>query len=119
MNPINASDSSFLQKTSACWLQLIDKISHIFINKLAVLRKKHTFLIKVIPSLLKGYHLAIEHKLMESEIPEPLLENIHTIINLEQEIVPVFNVLDAVGSFCGQLSTNNANQSFPIRNCVT
>lgn len=119
MNPINASDSSFLQKTSACWLQLIDKVSHIFINKLAVLRKKHTFLHKVIPSLLKGYHLAIAHKLMEPEIPEPLLENIHTIINLEEEIVPVFNMLDAVGSFCSQLSANNTNQSFSIRNCVT
>lgn len=119
MNPINASDSSFLQKTSACWLQLIDKISHIFINKLAVLRKKHAFLHKVIPSLLKGYHLAIEHKLMEPEIPKPLLENIHTIINLEEEIVPVFNVLDVVGSFCSQLSINNTHQAFSIRNCVT
>lgn len=119
MKPINTSDSSFLQKSSACWLQLIDKVSHIFINKLAILRKKHTFLHKVIPSLIKGYHLAIEHKLMEDEIPKPLLENIHAIINLEEEIVPVFNILDSIGSFCNQLSINNTNQSFSIKNCVT
>ncbi len=119
MNPINSSDSNFLQKSFACWQQLIDKISHIFVNKLAVLRKKHIFLHKIIPSLLKGYYLAIEHKLMEPEIPGPLLENIHTIINLEEEIVPVFNVLDSVGSFCSQLSINNTHQSFSIINCVT
>ncbi len=114
----NFSDLNLLKKTSTCWLQLIDKVFHIFINKLAVLRKKHLFLHKTIPSLLKGYHLAIEHKLMEPEISEPLLANINTIINLEEEIMPAFRVLDAVGSFCNQLSSNKPHKSFSIKNCV-
>lgn len=114
----NFSDSNLLQKTSTCWLQLIDRVFHIFINKLAVLRKKHLFLHKIIPSLLKGYHLAIEHKLMEPEISKPLLANINTIINLEEEVVPAFRTLDAVSSFCSQLSSNKPYQSLSIKNCV-
>lgn len=119
MNSSTPFNSDLLQKTLICWLKLMNKMSHFFINKLAILKKKHIFLRRIMPSLLKSYHLAIEHKLMEPEIPQPLLENINTIINLEEEFAPAFKVVDLVTSFCSQLSQNNINSSFSMKKIVT
>lgn len=119
MNLNTPFTSNLLQKSLVCWLYLIDKMSHFFINKLATLKKKHIFLHRVMPSLIKSYHLAIEHKLMEPEIPEPLLENINTIINLEEEFAPALKVVDLVSSFCSQLSQNNINSSISMKKIVT
>lgn len=119
MNSSPLSNTNLLQKTLTCWLKLIHKMSHFFINKFAVLKKKHIFLHKVMPSLLKGYHLALEHKLMEPELPQPFLENINTIINLEEEFAPALKIVDLVTSFCSQLSNSNTNSSFSMKSCVT
>ena len=56
---------------------------------------------------------------MEPEIPEPLLENINTIINLEEEFAPALKVVDLVSSFCSQLSQNNINSSISMQKIVT
>ena len=103
-----------LDEYSEAWRRVIDKIDHIFVNKLALLRSKNNDIHKILPKLLEGYRLAIEHKLILSESEQLLDEDLCNAFDLKSEIEPWFNTLDAVHAFCEELfniDTSNRLQS--------
>ena len=115
---IKHDNFKLLLESYFAWRKVIDKMDHIFINKLAILRSKHADLNETIPCLLKGYHLAIEHKLMSPEIDQSLLDDIHNIANLQDETESLFKVLDAVHSFCDKLLDPYMVKPLSAKHCI-
>ena len=112
-------NSKALHESTLSWKKVIDKIDHIFINKLALLRSKNDNLNKVIPDLLKGYHLALEHKLLESNPNQALLDELGKDTDLKSQIEPMFQTLDAVHIFCAELlNTQTTNKTLSAKKCV-
>ena len=80
------------------WFDTTSKISHFLINELAILRDINNHFQQMLPSLFKAYELALEHKLINDEIPIKLLRHyqedensnfemqIHTILQTIKEI---------------------------------
>lgn len=101
MQPINPMD------TAKTWRKIIDKVFHLFGNKLFSLRSISTLLRKTLPSLLKGYQLAVEHQLMEPELNQKLLDSMSNHVRMEDSLNTMIQTMDAVQSACKVLCTTN------------
>lgn len=86
------------------WHQTFGKLSHDIGNKLATIRGKSHFLAGLIPQLQQGYDLAFQNKLIESSIEASDADYLKEAINLEEQVKPVFNLLDAMHAFSTSLN---------------
>ena len=89
------------------WSMAVGELSHSLATKMATLQLKQQGLQKVIPGLLKGYHLAVDHHLMEDEISSKLMRRIDDMQNLDEQVTPMFELLEQFNSYCSQLACHN------------
>lgn len=97
------SNPSYPLDSAKSWRKIIDKVFHVFGSKLLGLTSIDILLKKTLPSLLKGYKLAVEHKLINDEIHPKLLESISQA-NIEACVHPMLETIDNVLSMCKALS---------------
>lgn len=109
--------SNALAQYSQIWQKIVEQIFHIFVNKVAVLRKKQKFLQRMVPSLVKGYHLAVEHKLMAPEIDQRYLDDLDNILNLAKETEPLAQTINSTLSLLNQLVRENVTP-FSVCACI-
>jgi signal transduction histidine kinase len=81
------------------WSMSIEQLSHALSTKMATLQLKAGALQKVIPGLLKGYHLAVDNYLMESELSEKQLKHLEGMQNLDEQILPMFEYLRQLNDY--------------------
>ena len=103
MAPKINPNPSYPLDSAKSWRKIIDKIFHLFGSKLLGLTSIDILLKKTLPSLLKGYKLAVEHKLINDEIHPKLLESISQA-NIEACVHPMLETIDNVLSMCKALS---------------
>lgn len=99
--PINPLD------TAKSWRRIIDKVFHLFGNKLFSLRSINNLLRKTLPSLLKGYQLAVENQLMKPELDQKLLDSMSNHVRMEDSLNTMIQTMDAVQSACKALCTTD------------
>jgi signal transduction histidine kinase len=88
------------------WLSIIRKLSHDLIGDLAMIRQKNKISAGMLPSLLKGYRLAIDNHLMESEVKEKYLDSLDDL-NPESHIAEMIDHMHLLNDYCEQMSLNS------------
>lgn len=117
MNKSVHTDSSL--ESAKSWRHLISTIFHLFGNKLLSISSVNRLLNSTLPDLLKGYNLAIEHKLMEPSIHPKLLESISTQANMDDSINPMLQIMDEVLSMCKSLcNIQNVNNALSVKTLI-
>lgn len=91
-----------LHSIAHAWHLCIGQLSHVLSTKMATLKLKQQAIQKIIPILLKGYHLAVEHHLMTDEINLNLLKRVENIQNLNEQILPMFEMLEQISHYTRQ-----------------
>lgn len=97
-----------LDETEKAWSMSIGQLSHALATKMATLQMKQQGLQKIIPSLLKGYHLAVEHHLIEDTINAKMLNRIEDMQNLDEQLMPMFELLEQLNTYCSQMVGHDA-----------
>ena len=103
MNEQKPSNQSYPLDSAKSWQKIIDKVFHLFGTKLLGITSTDILLKKTLPNLLKGYELAVQHKLIEDEVHPQLLESLSKT-NIEACINPMLETMDGVLSMCKALS---------------
>ena len=91
------------------WENILDKIEHIAVNKLAIIRSINRSTQEALPVLLKAYQVAFEHKLIKDELNfENEKQNLAPEnTDMEPIIGSVFQLFDAIYSFRKKLVDKN------------
>lgn len=108
-NKINA-----LSTIANAWHLTIGQLSHALATKLATLQLKQQGLQKIVPDLLKGYHLAVEHHLMKDSINSNILKRIEAIQNLNEQILPIFELLEQINQYTRQTRHSDSMTTPPL-----
>src|SRR3990167_11095244 len=120
MDEISDSNHDTLLQTELyqAWTRLLGKLSHDLIGDLAMMRQKNKILVGIIPSLLKGYQLAVEHNLMVSEVKE---KHLHAMADLNHEphIAGMIEQIHVLNAWCEALSLNSPeSQNLSAEMCI-
>ncbi|MDP3705941.1 MAG: ATP-binding protein [Legionellaceae bacterium] len=99
MKDIKVNKTNRLGRIAQAWSLSIEQLSHTLATKMATLQLKQQGLQKVIPSLLNGYHLAVEKHLMEDEISSKMLQRIEEMQNLDEQLLPMFKLLEQLNDY--------------------
>lgn len=102
------SNQSYPLDSAKSWQKIIDKVFHLFGTKLLGITSTDILLKKTLPNLLRGYALAVQHKLIEDEVHPQLLESLSKA-NIEDCINPMLEAMDNVLSMCKSLSNPEKN----------
>lgn len=115
-------------KIHKIWHQTFGKLSHDIANKLATIRGKSHFLGKIVPQLQQGYDLAAQNQSIEPSIKADEADYLKEAINLEEQVKPVFDLLDAMYTFSASLAAyekvsatsciQKALDSYPFENNI-
>jgi hypothetical protein len=113
------SEMTILGKLGKAWSGVIGNLAHNLATQMATLRMKQNRLRKLMPSLLKGYHLAVKNGLMDDEISEKHLEIMDAMINLDEQITPMFSLLESLSIYCEQSRPDSKKfQRLSAQQCV-
>ena len=82
--------------------KIFDKIEHVSINKLSIIRSINEAIENILPGLLKAYQIALEQKLIAGEI-DFIEEKISLISDLGATVASMFQLFDTVYSFRQEL----------------
>ena len=119
-NPCKPDKTTVLNSIAKAWFTTIAQLCHALATKMATLQLKQQALKKIFPSLLKGYHLAVEHQLMEAEIDSKMLKRIDDIKNLDDQILPMFELLEQMSHYTRQTVSSGpiAIQPLSAQQCL-
>lgn len=120
MNPGKQDKTNVLDSIAKAWFTSIAQLSHALATKMATLQLKQQALQKIFPSLLKGYHLAVEHHLMADEIDSKMLKRVDSIKNLDEQILPMFELLEQISHYARQTVHSDAMaiQTSSVQQCL-
>lgn len=96
-----------LDKHCKAWIEILGSISHALVTKLATLRMKQKSLKEILPELVHGYHLAIEHKLINEKISDEDLKSLNDTVDLEEQILPMMNLLESVNTYGNEMRSDS------------
>ena len=88
-----------LDWVAQAWSASVEQLSHVMATKMATLQLKQQGLQKIIPVLLKGYRLSVEHHLMEDEISEKSLNRLENMQFLDEQLTPMFELLKNLNEY--------------------
>lgn len=69
-----------LDKLAQAWVRLVDCIAHDLKTPIAGMRMTGEAIEQIFPHLLKGYHLAVQHKLVSPEVNENRLKMLEELV---------------------------------------
>lgn len=102
--------TSSLDWIARAWSTSIGQLSHTLATKMATLQLKQQGLQKIIPSLLKGYHIAVEQHLMEDEISAKALKHIEDMHNFDEQLTPIFKLLEQLNNYSTMIAHHNESK---------
>lgn len=111
MNKLTEETTRMLVHSSKAWSVFISQFSHALSTKIATLQLKQQGLQKVLPTLLKGYRLAVKNHLLDEEINEKMLSRVNNMIDLDEQIFPMFELLERLNTYSSLLSSAPSNES--------
>lgn len=114
---------------------LLSSLSHRLATHLATLQFKQQGTKKVTAELINGYEAAVNNKLIENKISEKLFSRLGEMQNLDEQILPMLDMLNKASNFLhtilhsnevqGDKDSVNAHllikqvlENFPFKDCV-
>lgn len=105
MNDLKLNKTTQLEWFAHAWPTAIEQLSHILATKMATLQLKQQGLQKVIPSLVKGYLLAVEDHLVEDELSEKIFNRLDDMQNLDAQLMPMFDLLNQFNDYSSHIAS--------------
>jgi len=106
---------------SCCWSSMINRLVHDLSNSVVNVTAAGDFLTEILPHLIKGYRLALEHNLMEPEIPEKILRHAkaHPNFCLDEISKEMLDLLSILRPYNNNLLLKEKMQIFSAKNVIT
>lgn len=103
----------------AAWTRMVNCVAHDVTTPLASIRLENSGLKKLLPKLLQGYQLAVQHKLIQPLIPPSYMDILDTSsVDIENHLNKIVDFLSLLRHYNQKLSVNENDPQVHLKACL-